>query len=78
MSQRFKAKDEVAVMPLGAKSAGEVVRITRIKHASHCFVQTDDGRMYASFDAADLYGTRCRYLVPATAQHRAAIRKQRS
>lgn len=70
----FDLKQEVAVMPVGAKSPSEVVRISRITHAGRCFVQTDDGRMYAASDGADLYGTRSRYIVPARAEHRAAIR----
>jgi hypothetical protein len=71
----FKSKEEVAVMPVGAKSPSEVVRISRITYAGPCFVQTDDGRMYAASDGADLRGRRCRYIVPARAEHRAAIRK---
>ena len=75
MRPTFKKDEEVAVMPLGAQSPSQVIRITRITHTGHHFVQTDDGRMYATSDGADLYGTRCRYIVPARSEHRAAIRR---
>ncbi len=58
MSQHFAERAEVAVMPLEAKSASEVVGIIRVKHVGHIFVQTDDGGLYAASDGADLRGQR--------------------
>jgi hypothetical protein len=69
----FHAFDEVAVMPLDAHSPSAVVRIVLVTHANDAFTQTDDGRMYATSDACDLFGTRCRRIVPATPAHRAAM-----
>jgi hypothetical protein len=69
----FARNDPVAVMPLDANSPADVVRIARVSHASPAFIRTSDGRMYSTVDGADLYGTRCRYIVPATEEHRAAL-----
>jgi hypothetical protein len=69
----FHAYDEVALMPLDAASPSAVVRIVHVTYAGDSFTQTDDGRMYATSDACDLFGTRCRRIVPATPAHRAAL-----
>jgi hypothetical protein len=72
----FHAFDEVAVMPLDARSPAAVVRIVHVTRASDAFTQTDDGRMYATSDACDLFGTRCRRIVLATPAHRAALARR--
>lgn len=69
----FHIHDEVAVMPLNARSPSALVRIVHVTYASETFTQTDDGRMYATSDDSDLFGTRCRRIVPATPAHRAAL-----
>jgi len=72
----FHPHDEVAIMPLDARSPTAVVRIVHVTHASDAFTQTDDGRMYATSDNCDLYGKRCRRIVAATPAHRTALARR--
>jgi hypothetical protein len=69
--------EEVAIMPLGATSADDVLQIALVRHVGHVFITLNDGRMYLRVDGADVNHHSCRYIEPATDEHRRALRRKR-
>jgi hypothetical protein len=67
-------EDEVAVMPLNARSPAEVLRLDRVVQVGHTFIRTADQHIYAAMDGVDLGEPGYSRIEPATNAHRAAIR----
>jgi hypothetical protein len=74
----FAAADEVAVMPREAKSPADVLRISKVRFAGRLCIETNDGHVYAASDGKEFVDQMQTYIVPATAEHRAAIRRRAS
>jgi hypothetical protein len=70
---RIRAQDEVAVMPRGAESPDDVIDISRVAFAGRAFIQTYDHLMYTAADGFEVDPRHERYIIPATARHRAAM-----
>jgi hypothetical protein len=72
----FHCNEEVAVMPSGASSPMDVLQIARVAAVSRTFIRTNEQRIYAVHDGRDFSRQSGRYIVPATEEHRAAIRRK--
>ena len=74
--QTFHRNEEVAVMPDGARSPRDVLRIAQVASVSRAFIRTNEQRIYAANDGRDFSRRSGRYIVHATEEHRAAIRRK--
>jgi hypothetical protein len=67
--------DEVAILPHPQASAAELIEISKVASVNDIFVQLLDGRRYATIGGKSLLCREVSYLVPASDEHRAALRK---
>jgi hypothetical protein len=74
----FHCSQEVAVMPEGARSPRDVLRIAHVASVNRAFIRTDEHRIYAASDGRAFNGSSRRYIVPATEEHRAVLRTKHS
>jgi hypothetical protein len=72
----FHCNEEVAVMPVGASAPTDVLQIARVAAVSRAFIRTNEQRIYAANDGRDFSRRSGRYIVHATEEHRAAIRRK--
>jgi hypothetical protein len=68
----------VAIMPRDNSPATEVLEIASVLFAGPVYVQLFDGRMYCSMGGKSLVARQTTYIVPATDEHRAALREKGS
>ncbi len=74
----LRSGDEVAILPTPDSPPTDVLEIAVILYIGSVFLQLADGRMYATLGGKYL-GTRVNgYVVPATDEHRAAIKAKSS
>jgi hypothetical protein len=70
----LRANDTVAVMPLDATSASDVLAITTVSTVRETILQLANGKLYAREDGRGLVTNDC--IVPATEAHRTALRSR--
>jgi hypothetical protein len=68
----------VAIMPRDNSPAADVLEIASVLFAGPVYVQLLDGRMYCSIGGKSLVARQTTYIVPATDEHRAALRAKTS
>lgn len=66
--------DEVAIMPNGSTRAADVVEVGRLTFVGCIYVQVSNGWLFSAMDGRGLNGSKGTYIVPATDEHRAAVR----
>jgi hypothetical protein len=73
-SRHLSVGDEVAILPSESSPAAEVMEIVTISYVGSVHIQLNDGRMYATIGGKSLGASQITYIVPATAEHRVALR----
>ncbi|HZZ28839.1 MAG TPA: hypothetical protein VFE46_12625 [Pirellulales bacterium] len=66
----------VAIMPSESSPAADVLEIASVLLAGNVYVQLIDGRMFASTGGKALNTSKVSYIVPATEEHRTALREK--
>jgi len=66
----------VAIMPRDTSPAADVLEIATVLFAGPIYIQLFDGRMYSTIGGKSLIAPKTTYIVPATDEHRAALRAQ--
>ena len=64
--------DEVAILPYVDSTATEVLGIQTIEDIGSAFIQLSDGSVFTRAGGLSVNGNTC--IVPATAQHKAALK----
>jgi hypothetical protein len=64
----------VAIMPRENSPAADVLEIASVLFAGPVYIQLFDGRMYCSMGGKSLVARQTTYIVPATDEHRTALR----
>lgn len=64
----------IAIMPSELSPAADVLEIASVMLAGRVYIQLFDGRMFATIGGKSLNAKQVSYIVPATDEHRAALR----
>jgi len=77
MFSLLKPGEFVAIMPRESAPASEVLEIAPVSYAGNVYIQLVDGRNYSSCRGKSLLAKQVTYIVPATHEHRAALKYKR-
>jgi hypothetical protein len=70
----LKRGDEAAVLPQNWAAPRDVLDIAEVVYAGPSLIELDDGRLYNSFDGQSIHKPTGDCIVPATEEHRSALR----
>ncbi len=73
--EMFVANGEVAILPRNDALSHEVLEIAIVQYVGSVFIRLFDGRMFATIGGKCLNNASGHYAVPATDDHRAALKK---
>jgi hypothetical protein len=69
----FKVGEEVAILPTTESPPADTLEICVLSHVGPVYVQTQDGRLFATIGGISLLSDRKRAIVPATDSHRESL-----
>jgi hypothetical protein len=72
---RLDSGDPVAILPAKDSPARDVLEVARIKRIGEVYLELEDGRIFATLGGKSLVAKRLTYAVPATDEHRSALRR---
>ncbi len=71
---RLDSGDRVAILPAKDSPARDVLEVATIRYIGEVYLELEDGRIYATIGGNSLVANRRTYAVPATDEHRSALR----